>query len=81
MNLTVPNMTGYDEVKIIMTSLPVSDEFIFSGLPRLVRIVFRERAIISGLEKGRQLENESSDPIYRFILVNDFSRRIQRHQT
>ena len=32
------NMTGYDEVKIIMTSLPVPDEFTFSGLPRLVRM-------------------------------------------
>ena len=29
MNPTVPNMTGYDEVKIIMTSLPVPDEFLF----------------------------------------------------
>ena len=31
MNPTVPNMTGYDEVKIIMTSLPVPDEFLFFG--------------------------------------------------
>ena len=35
-NPTVPNMTGYDEVKIMMTSLPVSDEFTFSCIPRVV---------------------------------------------
>ena len=29
MNPTVPNMTGYDEVKIIMTSLSVPDEVTF----------------------------------------------------
>ena len=28
-NPKVPNMNGYDEVKIMMTSLPVPDEFIF----------------------------------------------------
>ena len=31
MNPTVPNMSGYDEVKIIITSLPVADEFLFFG--------------------------------------------------
>ena len=31
-------MTGYDEVKIMMTSLPVPDDFTFSGIPRLVRM-------------------------------------------
>ena len=29
MNPTVPNMSGNDEVKIIITSLPVADEFLF----------------------------------------------------
>ena len=37
-NPTVPNMTGYDEVKIMMTSHPVPDEFTFSDIPRLVRM-------------------------------------------
>ena len=59
-------MTVYDKVKIIMTSLPVPDEFTFSGLLRLVRMYilfsFRKRLfkaiigdkrVISGLEKGR----------------------------
>ena len=31
MNPTVPNMMGYDEVKIMMTSLPVPDEFTFQA--------------------------------------------------
>ena len=38
MNPTVPNMKGYDEVKMIMTSLPVPDEFTISGLLGLVRM-------------------------------------------
>ena len=29
----VPNMMGFAEVEIMMTSLPVSDEFTFSGIP------------------------------------------------
>ena len=35
-NSTAPNKTGYDEVKIMMTSLPIPDEFTFSGIHRLV---------------------------------------------
>ena len=60
MNPSVPNMTGNDEVKIILTSLPVPDEFSFSDLPRLVRMYIKrlfkaiicDKWVISGLEKG-----------------------------
>ena len=67
MNPTVPNMTGYDEVKLIMTSLPVPDEFLFffgptspcpyvytlSYLKRLFKAIIGDKCSISGLEKGR----------------------------
>ena len=65
MNPTVPNMTGYDEVKTMMTSYSVTDDFTFSGIPRLVRMyihfsnlkrLFKEiigdKWVTSGLEKG-----------------------------
>ena len=64
MNPTVPNMTGYDEVKIMMTSFPVPDDFPFSGIPRLVHMyilffnlkrlfkaIIGDKWVTSGLEK------------------------------
>ena len=65
---SVPNMTGYDEFKSIMTSLPVPNEFTFPDLPRLVRMyiyilffsylkrlfkaIIRDKRTNSCLEKG-----------------------------
>ena len=36
----VPNMMGFAEVEIMMTSLPGSDEFTFSGISGPVHILF-----------------------------------------
>ena len=38
LNPLIPNMMGFDEVEIMMTSLPVSDEFTFSGIPGPVNV-------------------------------------------
>ena len=64
MNPTVPNMTGYDEVKIMMTSFPVPDDFpfrvylalsvciyFFFNLKRLFKAIIGDKWVTSGLEK------------------------------
>ena len=73
----------------MMTSLPVTDEFTFSGIPRLIRMyifsnlkrifkaIIGDEWVTSGYRKGDKSKTNRVNPIYLNIYVNDSLRRIQ----